>query len=79
MKTGQGKTDPGLWEELLRLRDRYRDSCLWFLKEDVRPETPEAARRMLGYIERYGDREAFIQARRLKKCLLRNSSATYAG
>ena len=43
--------------------------CLWFLAEDFVPETPEQAMRVLEYIEHYGDREGFVQARRLKQWL----------
>ena len=57
---------------------RYRERCLWFLREDFFPNTPEEALRVLDFIERYGDREAFIEARRLKKWLSRNFSETSA-
>jgi len=56
-------------EQLTVLMRRYRSRCLWFLAEDFMPETPEQAMRVLEYIERYGDREGFIQARRLKQWL----------
>ena len=56
-------------EQLAVLMRRYRSRCLWFLTEDFMPETPEQAMRVLEYIERYGDREGFIQARRLKQWL----------
>ena len=58
---------------------RYRAQCLWFLKEDYFPSTPEETIRVLEYIERHGDREGFITARRMKQWLLRNSSAESAG
>jgi len=56
-------------EQLAILISRYRSRCLWFLAEDFVPETPEQAVRVLEYIERYGDRQGFVQARRLKQWL----------
>ena len=69
----------GLPGDLHGLIARYRARCLWFLKEDYHPSTPEETIRVLKYIERYGDREAFITARRMRQWLLRNSSAGSAG
>ena len=56
-------------QQLVELIGRYRTRCLWFLAEDFVPDTPEQALRVLGYIERYGDREGFIRARRIKQWL----------
>ena len=56
-------------EQLVALMGRYRVRCLWFLAEDFVPATPEQAMQVLDYIERYGDREGFRQARRLKQWL----------
>jgi hypothetical protein len=56
-------------QQLLALIESYRSRCLWFLAEDFVPETPAQALRVLEYIERYGDRDAFVQARRLKQWL----------
>ena len=78
MDSSEKSLDPEILNDLLQLRDRYQSSCLWFLKENVKPDTVEAALRILVYIKRYGDREAYIQAERLKACLLRKSSATSA-
>jgi hypothetical protein len=58
-----------LQQQLLALIECYRSRCLWFLAKDFVPETPAQAMRVLEYIERYGDREAFVQARRLKQWL----------
>jgi hypothetical protein len=55
--------------QLLKLIGAYRSRCLWFLAEDFVPETREQAIRALEYIERYGDREGFVQARRIKQWL----------
>ena len=56
-------------QQLMELVARYRGRCLWFLAPDFVPETPEQALRVLEYIERYGDRQGFVQARRLKQWL----------
>lgn len=56
-------------KQLAALIERYRSRCLWFLAADFVPETPAQAVRVLEYIERYGDREGFVQARRLKQWL----------
>ena len=62
-------------KQLAALIECYRSRCLWFLAEDFVPETPEQAVRVLEYIERYGDREGFVQARRLKQWLSQSISA----
>ena len=54
----------------------YRVRCLWFLSPAFVPADREQALRALTYIERYGDRVGFIQARELRECLSRVSSAT---
>jgi hypothetical protein len=65
--------------EARRLVERYRDRCLWFLDPRVLPETPEDALRILGYIERYGDREAFVRSEALKPWLLQLINERSAG
>ena len=56
-------------KRLVELIERYRLRCLWFLAEDFVPTTHEQTLQVLEYIERYGDREGFVQARRLKQWL----------
>lgn len=60
--------------ELRRLVDDYRTRCLWFLRDDLYPETPEEALRVLRQIEKHGDREAFIRAGRIRRWLSQTSS-----
>jgi hypothetical protein len=68
------------WREAIReLVDAYRDRCLWFLRRDYYPETPEEAEQVLRYIEQYGDLEAFKRAARIRPWLSHPSSATSAG
>lgn len=57
-------------DELRELVDEYRTRCLWFLRPDLYPETRDQALRMLGYIERYGDLEAFRRAGRIRQRLM---------
>ena len=62
-----------------RLVDEQRSRCLWFLRRDHVPRTPEETLRVLGTIERYGDREAFREAATLRRWLSLPSSAPSAG
>jgi hypothetical protein len=57
----------------------YRSRCLWYLREDYIPETPEQAIRTLEMIERHADRSGYIEARKLREWLLRNTSGKSAG
>ncbi|NLI76542.1 MAG: hypothetical protein GX442_08880 [Candidatus Riflebacteria bacterium] len=66
-------------QEFRQLIEAYRERCLWFCPGDCCPTDREARLRILDAIERYGDREAFRQTRRLRRWLLQNSSAPSAG
>jgi hypothetical protein len=59
--------------------DQYRTRCLWFLREDYYPQTPEEACRVLESIERHGDAAAFRKASELRQWLSRVSSVRSAG
>ena len=61
------------------LVDRYRTQCLWFLRADYYPRTDAERLRVLGYIERYGDREGWRAASELRRWLLQPSSAKSSG
>lgn len=61
------------------LVDEYRSRCLWFLREDYFPQTPEEACRVLDSIARHGDTEAFRKAAGVRQWLLQNSSEPSAG
>jgi hypothetical protein len=52
----------------LRLR------CLWFLRPDYWPATDEERLQVLNYIQRHGDRAAFLKAAEAKRWLLRRCS-----
>ena len=65
-------------ERVNALVDEYRTWCLWYLREDYYPQTPEEACRVLEAIERHGDVAAFQRAAPLRQWLSRNSSAPSA-
>ena len=56
------------------LVDDYRDTCLWFLRSDFYPTTFEQRLRVLKYIERYGDRTAFLKAADARRWLLQSTN-----
>jgi hypothetical protein len=64
-----------VWENVTRLVAEHRDRCLWFLAPDFLPTDDESAIRAMRYIERYGDKAAFEQARSLRTWLQQHSSA----
>ena len=66
-------------DEVHALVDRYRTRCLWFLRSDYYPVTVPEVQRVLGYLERYGDRDAFTRAASLRRWLSPPSSAASAG
>ncbi|MEI7902860.1 MAG: hypothetical protein WCK89_21650 [bacterium] len=61
MNDGQNK--------VAELIEEYRDRCLWFMRADYMPSTPEEVRRVLDLIVRYGDRESYRRAEEIKACL----------
>ena len=68
-----------LWDRVNQLSQAYRIQCLWFLKEDYFPDTPGQAIRVLEQIERHADQDGYIEARKLKEWLLRNTSDRSVG
>ena len=68
------------WQEALHeLVDEYRDRCLWFLRSDYYPDSPEQFEQVLRYIERYGDLEGFKRAARIRAWFSHESNATSVG
>lgn len=67
-----------VWEDVARLVAEHRDRCLWFLAPDFWPTDDQSAIRALRYIERYGGKAAFEQARTLRTWLQQHSSAKSA-
>lgn len=66
--------DENLRRQINELVDAYRDRCLWFLRADYYPTDLQDVLRVLDYIRRYGDREAFRRAGELYQWLLLNSN-----
>ena len=62
-----------LSQPMKELVDLYRDQCLWFLRGDFYPETLEQGLRVLTYIQRYGDRAAYLRAAEARQWLLQQS------
>jgi hypothetical protein len=61
-------------QQLVALIECYRSRRLWFLAKDFVPAMPAQAVRVLEYSERYDDRDAFVQTRRLKQWLSASTS-----
>jgi hypothetical protein len=66
-------------ESINALVDEYRARCLWFLRSDYYPAAPEDQIRILGYIARYGDVEAYRRAAALREWLSHHFNAASAG
>jgi len=66
-------------EAVNRLVDDYRLQCLWFLRPDYYPATTEARLKVLAYVQRHGDREAYRRAAELRRWLSQSSSTPSAG
>lgn len=64
-------------EGLDALVDQYRAKCLWYMRLDYYPRTPDEALRVLRAIERHGDAEAFKRAATMRQWLVLNSTATF--
>ena len=60
-------------KRILSLIEEYRDRCLWFLRSDYVPTTNDEIIQVLTYIERYGDRNAYIRSEEIKRWLSRHS------
>ncbi|MFC1766672.1 hypothetical protein ACFL6U_31920 [Planctomycetota bacterium] len=61
-------------QQIEQLVDTYRHRCLWFLRADYYPYTPDEMLRTLDYIRRYGDREAFCKTGELYRWLSPDSN-----
>jgi hypothetical protein len=70
--------DPALDAEVRSLVDDYRERCLWFVRADYYPSTPDEILRVLRWIRARGDRKAFQRAGKIEEWLSRTSSETSA-
>lgn len=66
-------------EAVRDLVDRYRAQCLWFLRADYYPQTPEDVDRVFRLIEEYGDLDALRRVATVRQWLSPRSSATSVG
>ena len=69
--------DPALDAEVRSLVDEYRERCLWFVRPDYHPSTPDEILRVLRWIRARG-REAFQRAGKIEEWLSRTSSGKSA-
>jgi hypothetical protein len=60
-------------QSVAQLVEDYRAQCLWFLRPDYMPSTPDEIFQTLALVERYGDRAAYLRAERIKSWLLRDT------
>ena len=74
-----GKTKEEIIREARKLIEEHRPDCLWFLRDDLSPTEPADLDRLLRKIEAHSDVATFVQARRLREWLSRNSSEPSAG
>ena len=70
--------DVDVASEIDRLIEECRISCLWFLRPDYHPTTVTERLRLLGEIERHGDRDAYRRAATLRRWLSQHSSVASA-
>lgn len=61
------------------LVDSYRAQCLWFLRADYYPQTPDAVERVLHLIEQHGDVDALRRIAVVRQWLSPRSSVTSVG
>jgi len=62
-------SDPETIGRVAALWAENRLVCGWFTRADFVPRTADEARRCLAWIKQHGDRELYIAARRLERCL----------
>lgn len=72
------ENDVDVAAEVDRLIEECRISCLWFLRPDYHPMTNADRLRLLGEIERHGDRDTYRRAATLRRWLSHDSSAASA-
>ena len=76
--TGSQPDNSAAREAALEFIRLHRHRSLWFLR-DGQPASTEELHRAIRRIERTGSRKAYVEARRLREWLSRDSSAASAG
>ena len=75
MDHGTQKIPQDILEAVHRLVEANRLQCLWFMREDYLPATGPEIDRALAEIELHGDRQAWAEARTIRKWLLQTINA----
>ncbi len=70
--------DPALDAEVRSFVDDYRTRCLWFVRADYYPSTPDEILRVLRWIRARGDKQAFQRAGKIEEWLSRTFNETSA-
>ena len=60
---------PSVREQIESLWEKGKAQCAWFIRPDYQPKTKADLLHCLGLLMRHGNRETYVMARRLKKCL----------
>jgi hypothetical protein len=56
-------------KELHLLTEQYRNTCLWFLRDDFFPKTNKEALLVVNAVKRYGDGDGYKRARKIEAWL----------
>jgi hypothetical protein len=64
-----GVIPSAIMEQASALWEANRLQCGWFLKADFVPQTRDDFLRCLALLAKHGNRETYIRARKLLKCL----------
>ena len=67
-----GDPDAPLSDTMVRIRalwEANRATCGWFVRGDFMPATPAEGALCLGWVKMHGDRDSYVMARKLEKCL----------
>lgn len=68
------KSPSELTRQIEPLLEKYRESCLWYLQDDFIPTNENDIYFILEALENHGDREAFIEAGKIRTWLSQNFS-----
>ncbi len=55
--------------QIRALWEANRATCGWFVRGDFMPATPAEGALCLGWVKMHGDRDSYVMARKLEKCL----------
>jgi hypothetical protein len=72
----ESREDPS--SVFVELVEECRSHCLWFAPPDVMPTDRESQLVVLRMVERYGTRDEYVRAKRLRAWLLQHSNETFS-